>query len=127
MRIHVCTALVAAALATAGCSSSTGPRAAPASPREEAGAAPVSRPSPADAAVPALDCGGAACAADQFCEERFKGHATDEQGRPLQHAQCMPVPDECRATPTCACITQRVSATHCDDSGGRVHLDDYPG
>ena len=79
-----------------------------------------------DAAPKRLRCGAAVCGALEFCEERFKGHAADEQGRPLQRKKCMPLPAKCRTTPTCACVTQHVSATHCVDKPGGVHLDDYP-
>ena len=28
-----------------------------------------------------------------MCEDRFKGHDIDDQGRPLERKKCMPLPD----------------------------------
>lgn len=81
---------------------------------------------PKAAPVKELTCGAQKCGADQFCEDRYKGHATDAKGRPLKHKQCMPLPAECRAKPTCECVKKHVSFKRCSDEGGRVTLDDYP-
>ncbi len=74
----------------------------------------------------ALQCGAAECGADEYCDERFKGHASDEQGRPLQRMKCLSLPEACRAERTCACVTQYVSATGCTDDDGRIRTNDYP-
>jgi hypothetical protein len=73
-----------------------------------------------------LACGAQKCGADEYCDDRYKGHATDEKGRPLKQKQCMPLPAECRARPTCACVKKHVSFRRCSDQGGRVSVDDYP-
>ena len=82
--------------------------------------------SPTSRGVAPLACGGETCRTDQFCEDRFKGHDVDDEGRPLDQRKCMALPDSCRATPTCACVTQHVAATHCSDHDGKVEVDDYP-
>ena len=61
-----------------------------------------------------------------MCEDSFKGHSTDDEGRPLDQILCVPLPPPCRETPTCACVTQIASATHCTDDAGQVRIDDYP-
>jgi hypothetical protein len=71
-------------------------------------------------------CGSETCAPDQFCEDLYKGHAADARGRPLDRKKCMPLPESCKAKPTCACVTKQVASTHCTDDGGRVNLNDYP-
>lgn len=71
-------------------------------------------------------CGSVTCELDQFCEDLFKGHALDARGRPLDRKKCMPLPDSCKAKPTCACVTKQVASTHCTDAGGRVYVNDYP-
>jgi len=73
-----------------------------------------------------LTCGAQKCGADEYCDDRYKGHATDDKGRPLKQKQCMPLPEECRAKPTCACVKKHVSFRRCSDQGGRVSMDDYP-
>jgi hypothetical protein len=80
---------------------------------------------PAPPAPPAQPCGSRTCAADELCEDLYKGHRVDAEGRPLDHVQCVPLPDACRAAPTCACVTRYLAATHCDD-GVPVRIDDYP-
>lgn len=104
----------------------------PPAPVPPAPAAEPSKPSlpaePPAAAPPARGpaCGLAACAAGEFCEDLFKGHRVDDRGRPLERKKCVPLPEECRAAPTCACVRKHVHATRCSDSGGLVTLDDYP-
>jgi hypothetical protein len=71
-------------------------------------------------------CGSEICALDQFCEDLYKGHDADARGRPLHRKKCMPLPDSCKAKPTCACVTKQVASTHCTDEGGRVYVNDYP-
>jgi hypothetical protein len=71
-------------------------------------------------------CGSETCTPDQFCEDLYKGHAADARGRPLDRKKCMPLPESCKAKPTCACVTKQVASTHCTDDGGRVNLNDYP-
>lgn len=107
-------ALAATALLAAACARS-GPLPPPAS------APPATVP-----AAQAPPCGRRSCTAGEFCEERFKGHAQDEMGRPLEREKCMPLPDACRDDRSCACVTRHVSARRCTDEGGRVRLDDYP-
>jgi hypothetical protein len=81
---------------------------------------------PADAAATKpFQCGGAMCTAGQFCEERSKGHAVDDQGRPLQKKKCMTLPAPCGATATCDCVTKHIAATHCRATDGQVYTDDY--
>lgn len=89
-------------------------------------ASPLAWSDPPKAPAKELTCGAQQCGANEFCEDRYKGHATDAKGRPLKHKQCMPLPAECRAAPTCACVKKHVSFRHCSDEGGRVTLDDYP-
>jgi hypothetical protein len=86
---------------------------------------------PADAAVASDDdapgtCGSQVCGADQLCEDLYKGHAVDARGRPLDRKKCVPLPEACKATPTCACVTQQLASTHCTDAGGHVYVNDYP-
>lgn len=90
--------------------------------------APVASPSAPSQPSPtaAQSCGSRTCAAGELCEDLYKGHGLDAEGRPLGHLQCVPLPDACRSTPTCACVTQQLAATHCDDDGGHVRIDDYP-
>ena len=71
-------------------------------------------------------CGGKNCAVGEFCEDRFKGHAVDDQGRPLDRQKCIPLPDKCRIKPSCECVTRHVAAKRCSDENGRVRLNDYP-
>jgi len=82
-------------------------------------------PDPDDESAPGV-CGSETCALDQFCEDLYKGHDSDVRGRPLHHRKCMPLPEPCRAAPSCACVTKQVAATHCSEKSGRVYLDDYP-
>jgi hypothetical protein len=63
---------------------------------------------------------------DQLCEDLYKGHALDARGRPLDRKKCMPLPDSCKAKPTCACVTKQVASTHCTDEAGHVYVNDYP-
>jgi hypothetical protein len=112
----------------------------PARPPASAAAPPATAPAPAPAplgapasgvtADPDDDapgaCGTQICAPDQFCEDLYKGHALDARGRPLDRKKCLPLPDRCKATPTCACVTQQVASTHCTDDGGHVYVNDYP-
>src|SRR5688572_268366 len=79
----------------------------------------------ADADAPGT-CGSEICGLDQFCEDLYKGHDADARGRPLNRKKCMPLPESCKARPTCACVTQLVASTHCTDEGGRVYVNDYP-
>src|SRR6185369_13824941 len=60
-------------------------------------------------------CGSETCTPDQFCEDLYKGHAADARGRPLDRKKCMPLPESCKAKPTCACVTKQVASTHCTD------------
>ena len=76
--------------------------------------------------TPALTCGSRTCTAGELCEDRYKGHGLDADGRPLGHRLCVPLPDACVRTPTCACVTRELAATHCRDDGDRVYIDDYP-
>ncbi len=71
-------------------------------------------------------CGSVVCAPGQFCEDLYKGHALDVRGRPLDRKKCVPLPDSCKATPTCACVTKQIASTHCTDDGGHVYVNDYP-
>lgn len=80
--------------------------------------------SPRGAGAPA--CGGQRCTATQFCEDRYKGHAVDDEGRPLARKRCMPLPRACRDAPSCACVRRTIAATRCRMIGGQVFLDDYP-
>lgn len=73
-----------------------------------------------------LTCGIETCSDEQICEGRYKGHSIDSRGRPLERQKCMPLPDQCRTTPSCECVTRVVAAQHCDDQDGHVRLDDYP-
>lgn len=73
-----------------------------------------------------LRCGGASCADGEFCEERYKGHRIDDQGRPLERKKCMPLPAPCRSRPSCDCVREHVSFKHCREQNGRIHTDDYP-
>jgi hypothetical protein len=107
------------------------PTAAPATPPT----APAASPASGGSAAPASDdpddeapgtCGSETCELDQFCEDLYKGHDADARGRPLNRKKCMPLPDPCKAKPTCACVTKHVASTHCTDEGGRVYLNDYP-
>jgi hypothetical protein len=88
--------------------------------------APVPSNTGSGVAPPAFTCGGAVCADDQMCEDSFKGHATDDEGRPLDQILCVPLPPACREARTCACVTAIASATHCTDHAGQVRIDDYP-
>jgi hypothetical protein len=63
---------------------------------------------------------------DQSCEDLYKGHALDARGRPLDRKKCMPLPDSCKAQPTCTCVTKQVASTHCTDESGHVYVNDYP-
>ena len=83
-------------------------------------------PGPTDGDDPPGTCGSEVCALDQFCEDLYKGHALDARGRPLQRQKCMPIPESCKALPTCACVTKHVAATHCKEDVGRVYVNDYP-
>jgi hypothetical protein len=71
-------------------------------------------------------CGTQVCASDQFCEDLYKGHALDARGRPTDRKKCMPLPDSCKAKPSCACVTPQMASTHCTDDGGHVYVSDYP-
>jgi hypothetical protein len=71
-------------------------------------------------------CGSEICASGQFCEDLYKGHSLDARGRPLDRKKCMPLPETCKAKPTCACVTKQVASTHCTDEGGHVYVNDYP-
>ena len=90
-------------------------------------ASPAAAPAAPSAAAPsaAQPCGSRTCAAGELCEDLYKGHRVDAEGRPLDHVQCVPLPDACRTAPTCACVTKYLAATHCDD-GVPVRIDDYP-
>jgi hypothetical protein len=124
-------ALRGAVLVLAMLSGCGGREAEPAKPPAGAAAPAAASASPT---VPAADpdddapgtCGSETCAPDQLCEDLYKGHAADARGRPLQRKKCMPLPESCKAKPTCACVTKQVASTHCTDEGGRVSLDDYP-
>jgi len=70
-------------------------------------------------------CGGNTCVAGQFCEERRKGHAVDDRGRPLQKKKCMALPKPCVAAPSCACVKAHISFKHCRVDAGNVFTDDY--
>lgn len=83
-------------------------------------------PDPADPDDAPGACGAEICTPDQFCEDLYKGHALDARGRPLDRKKCMPLPESCKAKPTCACVTKQVASTHCTDAGGRVYVNDYP-
>lgn len=96
-------------------------RAAPAPPSN-----PATAPAADAATAKPFTCGAASCGAGEMCEDRFKGHDIDDQGRPLERKKCMPLPDACRAEPTCDCVVHHVSATHCADDGAQVRIDDYP-
>lgn len=71
-------------------------------------------------------CGAQVCTADQFCEDLYKGHALDARGRPIDRKKCMPLPDSCKAKPSCTCVAPQVASTHCSDEGGHVYINDYP-
>jgi hypothetical protein len=75
---------------------------------------------------PPSACGMQVCTSDQFCEDLYKGHALDARGRPLDRKKCVPLPDSCKAKPTCACVTKQVASTHCTAEGGHVYINDYP-
>jgi hypothetical protein len=123
MRRRAVIAITLAALATAGAchTDAASPAAAPVAPAPAASQPVASQPAPAGA----QPCGSRICAAGELCEDLYKGHRVDAEGRPLDHAQCVPFPDACRTTPTCACVTKYLAATHCDD-GIPVRIDDYP-
>lgn len=87
--------------------------------------APAPAPSPAPSTDPP-SCGAATCTSAEFCENLYKGHATDDEGRPLEHYRCVALPDACRAAPACACVTATVASTHCKVDRGLVMVDDYP-
>jgi hypothetical protein len=93
-----------------------------------ADAPPAALAPPANVAPPAPSqtCGSRTCTAGELCEDRYKGHGLDADGRPLGHRLCVPLPDACARTPTCACVTRELAATQCRDDGGRVYIDDYP-
>ncbi len=139
----VAVALVAIALVAMACSSSnsasdesipSAQQPAQVEPSAEDSAAASPQPSEAasqaateaDGADVTLACGASECGADEYCDERFKGHARDRNGRALQRKKCLPLPEPCRAAPTCECVTQHVSATGCTEKDGRVHTSDYP-
>jgi hypothetical protein len=108
---------------TASSSAAPAARAAPAASTPEGPAAPASA-DPDD--EPPGTCGSEICGLDQLCEDLYKGHDADARGRPLHRKKCMPLPDACKAKPTCACVTKHVASTHCTDEGGRVYVNDYP-
>ncbi|MFO0575138.1 MAG: hypothetical protein U1A78_14205 [Polyangia bacterium] len=76
--------------------------------------------------APPRPCGSRACGADELCADRRKGHRVDEQGRPLEHRACEPIPRECRADRSCACVRRHTAASRCDVTDGRIEIDDYP-
>ena len=131
------------ALALAGCSRATpseskrsaaSPDATPALPPQPAAAPDAARQPLAaapDAAVvvaepDASSCGGETCRPGQFCEDRYKGHAIDDEGRPLDQIKCVPLPKQCRKDATCSCVTKHLATTSCTDTGGLVRTGDYP-
>jgi hypothetical protein len=127
------TALVLALLCGCG-SEPTKPPASAAAPSATVQPAPAPSPPGAPAAAspasadddPPGTCGTQVCAADQFCEDLYRGHALDARGRPLDRKKCVPLPDGCKAKPTCACVTRQVASAHCTDEGGHVYINDYP-
>ena len=123
MRRRAAIAMTLAALALAGaCHTDAAlPAGAPAAPAPAASQPVASQPVPAGV----QPCGSQTCAAGELCEDLYKGHRVDDEGRPLDHVQCVPLPDACRSTPTCACVRKYLAATHCDD-GVPVRIDDYP-
>jgi hypothetical protein len=133
MRRRAVIAMILAALAIAGAchTDPASPAGAPAAPTPVASqpvaSQPVASQPVASQPVPAgvQPCGSRTCAAGELCEDLYKGHRVDAEGRPLDHVQCVPLPDACRSTPTCACVRKYLAATHCDD-GVPVRIDDYP-
>ena len=111
-------------VATATPASATPPRVAPAPSAGSQGSSAA--PDPADPDDAPGSCGSEICAADQFCEDLYKGHAVDARGRPIDRKKCMPLPETCKAKPACACVTKQVASTHCTDDGGHVYVNDYP-
>jgi hypothetical protein len=114
---------VAASPTASPAPSAASPAQAAASPPAQGSATPAS--ADPDEEAPGT-CGSETCALDQFCEDLYKGHDADARGRPLNRKKCMPLPDACKAKPTCACVAQQVASTHCTDEGGRVYVNDYP-
>jgi hypothetical protein len=87
---------------------------------------PAAAAAPTDAPA-ARACGRHTCVAGEFCEERYKGHGRDRQGRPLGRMACVAVPASCIATSiTCACITALVQTTSCVEEAGMIFTSDAP-
>lgn len=100
------------------------PPSAPAAPAEKADREPAAAPVEAPKA---RACGRHTCVAGEFCEERYKGHGQDRQGRPLGRMACVAVPASCIATSiTCACITAQVQTTSCVEEAGMIYTNDAP-
>lgn len=104
----------------------TSPQEFPAPPPTAGSQGSSAAPAPAAPDDAPGSCGSEICAADQFCEDLYKGHSLDARGRPIERKKCMPLPENCRAKPTCACVTKQVASTHCSDEGGHVYVNDYP-
>lgn len=90
-----------------------------AAPRYDVLRATVEQPAPAP-------CGLAPCGPDELCADRRKGHRVDDEGRPLEHRKCEPIPKECLADRSCACLKRHTAVSRCDLSDGRIEIDDYP-
>mgnify|MGYP000154953078 CR=1 FL=1 len=71
-------------------------------------------------------CGDRPCGPEELCADRRKGHRVDEEGRPLEHRKCEPIPKACLTDRSCACIRRHTAASGCSVGDGRIQIDDYP-
>lgn len=71
-------------------------------------------------------CGDATCKVGELCEAISPGVPTPDGGTPKDSTSCIPLPADCVATPTCACVKAKIGAScasdRCTDDGGRVQL-----